>query len=89
MYLKVMEDLKLYKNNHPTVKPVKLMQYLVRLVTPKGGTVLDPFTGSGTTGIACKLEGFEFIGIEREQEYVDIAQARIDAWEPELQQELL
>ena len=77
------------KNAHPTVKPVKLMQYLVRLVTPKGGTVLDPFTGSGTTGIACKLESFEFIGIEREQEYVDIAQARIDAWEPDPQQELL
>jgi site-specific DNA-methyltransferase (adenine-specific) len=76
-------------NIHPTVKPVKLMQYLVRLVTPKGGTVLDLFTGSGTTGIACKLEGFEFIGIEREQEYVDIAQARIDAWEPDPQQELL
>lgn len=76
-------------NHHPTVKPVKLMQYLVKLVTPKGGTVLDPFTGSGTTGIACKLEGMEFVGIEREQEYVDIANARIDAWEPEQQERLL
>jgi predicted RNA methylase len=73
------------KNHHPTVKPVKLMQYLVKLVTPKGGTVLDPFTGSGTTGIACKLEGFEFVGIEREQEYVDIANARIEAWQPDKQ----
>jgi DNA modification methylase len=80
---------RLMKNHHPTVKPVRLMQYLVKLVTPKGGTVLDPFTGSGTTGIACKLEGFEFIGIEREQEYVDIAQARIEAWEPDKQETLL
>ena len=55
------------------------MQYLVRLVTPPKGIVLDPFMGSGTTGIACKLEGFEFIGIEREPEYIKIAQARIGA----------
>ena len=68
-----------FLNNHPTVKPVKLMQYLVRLITPKGGVVLDPFMGSGTTGIACKKEGFNFIGIEREDEYCKIAQARIDA----------
>ena len=60
-------------NNHPTVKPTKLMQYLVRLVTPKGGTVLDPFAGSGSTGKACKLEGFIFIGIEKEKEYFEIA----------------
>lgn len=59
------------------------MRYLCRLVTPPGGTVLDPFTGSGTTGIAAKLEGFNFIGCEREAEYVDIARARIAAWEPE------
>jgi DNA modification methylase len=65
---------------HPTVKPIALMRYLCRLVTPPGGTVLDPFTGSGTTGIAAKLEGFSFIGIEREAEYVAIARARIDAW---------
>lgn len=71
------------KNNHPTVKPVKLMQYLVRLVTPKGGTVLDPFNGSGTTGIACKLEGMEYIGIELDPEYVKISEARIEAWQPE------
>lgn len=65
------------KNIHPTVKPVKLMQYLVRLVTPPNGKVLDPFCGSGTTGIACKLEGFDFIGIEQEPEYVGIANSRI------------
>ena len=67
------------KNNHPTVKPTKLMQYLVKLVTPKGGTVLDPFMGSGSTGKACKLEGFDFIGIEMDAEYIKIAEARINA----------
>jgi site-specific DNA-methyltransferase (adenine-specific) len=65
------------KNNHPTVKPVALMQWLCRLITPPGGTVLDPFTGSGTTGMAACREGFDFIGIEREPEYVEIARARI------------
>ena len=64
-------------NGHPTVKPTELMRYLVRLVTESGGTVLDPFTGSGSTGKAAVLEGFEFIGIEREAEYVAIAEARI------------
>jgi site-specific DNA-methyltransferase (adenine-specific) len=67
------------KNNHPTVKPVALMEYLCRLITPVGGTVLDPFMGSGTTGIACKHEGFDFIGIEKNEEYCEIAKARIDA----------
>jgi len=66
------------QNNHPTVKPTKLMQYLVRLVTPKRGTVLDPFMGSGSTGKACAKEGFDFIGIDLDPEYVKIAQARID-----------
>lgn len=67
------------KNNiHSTVKPVKLMQYLVRLVTPPDGIVLDPFCGSGTTGIACKLEGFQFVGLEQDAEYCKIAQARIN-----------
>ena len=67
------------QNHHPTVKPIELMRYLVRLTkTPTGGgVVLDPFTGSGTTGIACVLEGREFIGIEREAEYVEIAEKRI------------
>ncbi len=65
-------------NGHPTVKPIALMQYLVRLVTPPGGVVLDPFMGSGSTGIACAKEGFDFIGIEREPEYYAIAEARIE-----------
>lgn len=62
---------------HPTQKPVKLMRWLVRLVTPPGGVVLDPFLGSGTTGIAAVLEGFQCVGIEREAEYADIADERI------------
>jgi site-specific DNA-methyltransferase (adenine-specific) len=66
-------------NHHPTVKPTDLMRYLCRLVTPPGGTVLDPFAGSGSTGKAAALEGFRFIGIEREAEYVEIARARIAA----------
>lgn len=64
-------------NNHPTVKPTDLMAYLCRLITPPGGTVLDPFMGSGSTGKACMREGFHFIGIEREAEYHTIALARI------------
>jgi hypothetical protein len=64
-------------NTHPTVKPTDLMRYLCRLVTPPGGTVLDPFAGSGSTGKAAALEGFRFIGIEREAEYLAIAEARI------------
>lgn len=64
-------------NAHPTVKPTELMRYLCRLVTPPGGTVLDPFMGSGSTGKAALLEGFVFIGIEREQESFDTAAARI------------
>jgi DNA modification methylase len=67
-------------NVHPTVKPIDLMRWLVRLVTPPGGTCLDPFAGSGTTGVACVLEGFDFIGIEREAEYVEIAKARVEWW---------
>ncbi len=68
-------------NVHPTVKPIDLMRWLVRLVTPPGGTVLDPFAGSGTTGCACVLEGFDFVGVEREAEYLAIARARIGWWE--------
>jgi site-specific DNA-methyltransferase (adenine-specific) len=66
-------------NNHPTVKPTDLMAYLCRLVTPPGGTVLDPFCGSGSTGKAAVREGFGFIGIEREAEYARIARCRIKA----------
>lgn len=65
-------------NTHPTVKPTELMRYLVRLVTPPGGLVLDPFMGSGSTGKACMREGFRFVGIDMTPEYVDIARARIE-----------
>jgi site-specific DNA-methyltransferase (adenine-specific) len=65
-------------NIHPTVKPTELMKYLIRLVTPKGGVVLDPFMGSGSTGKAAVREGMEFIGIEREEEYYEIAKQRIE-----------
>ena len=73
------------KNNHPTVKPIELMKYLCRLVTPKGGTILDPFMGSGSTGMAAKDEGFEFIGIEKEKEYFEIAEQRINITSPLLE----
>ena len=66
-------------NTHATVKSQDLMTYLCRLITPPGGTILDPFTGSGSTGKAAILEDFKFIGIEREAEYIEIARARIDA----------
>jgi len=66
-------------NNHPTVKPVELMKYLVQLVTPQGAHVLDPFCGSGSTGMACKELGNTFTGIEQDKNYVSIAQQRIDA----------
>lgn len=66
------------KNFHPTVKPVKLMEWLVRLVTPPGGTVLDPFMGSGTTGVAAINQGFNFIGCELMEEYIPIAEGRIE-----------
>ena len=69
----------LRKNTHPTVKPTDLMRYLCRLVTPKGGIVLDPFTGSGSTGKAAMLEGFRFIGAEMNPEYFAIAKARIES----------
>lgn len=65
-------------NKHPTVKPVALMEYLVKLVSREGAVVLDPFAGSGTTGIACVNLGREFIGIEREQAYFDVMKARIE-----------
>ena len=69
------------KNNHPTVKPVSLMAYLVRLITPPNGVVLDPYMGSGSTGIATLLEGFNFIGMEMDEEYFKIAEARINNYE--------
>jgi site-specific DNA-methyltransferase (adenine-specific) len=72
-------------NNHPTVKPRELMRYLCRLVTPKGGVVLDPFMGSGSTGKGALLEGFRFVGIEMEREYFDIACARLEAVQKNVQ----
>jgi DNA methylase len=67
-------------NGHPTVKPIALMRWLVRLITPLGGTVLDPFMGSGSTGCAALLEGFNFIGIEMDEEYAETARRRIAYW---------
>lgn len=69
------------KNNHPTVKPINLMAYLCRLITPTNGIVLDPFMGSGSTGIACMLEGFKFVGMEMDMDYFRIAQKRIESFE--------
>jgi site-specific DNA-methyltransferase (adenine-specific) len=69
------------KNTHPTVKPVALMAYLCRLVTPPNGIVLDPFMGSGSTGIAARLEGFKFCGMELDEDYFKIASARIENYE--------
>jgi site-specific DNA-methyltransferase (adenine-specific) len=69
------------KNHHPTVKPIRLLQYLCRLITPTNGIVFDPFLGSGSTGVACKLEGFHFIGFEQDVEYCKIASCRVNAWE--------
>lgn len=75
-------------NNHPTVKPIKLMQYLIKLVTPQNGTVLDPFFGSGSTGVAAVKLGFNIIGIEREDEYVAIATSRLASAQTWIQGEL-
>jgi site-specific DNA-methyltransferase (adenine-specific) len=84
-YKKVMR-----RNTHPTVKPVDLMRYLVKLVTPKRGIVLDPFCGSGTTLIGAKMELINFVGIDMEMENVEFSNARVAAWNPEkyLPQEL-
>lgn len=68
-------------NHHPTVKPIALMRYLIRLVTPKNGTVLDPFMGSGSTGCAAMCEGVNFVGIELSEEYLEIARRRIEYWQ--------
>lgn len=69
------------KNDHPTIKSVRLMSYLINLIMPPTGVVLDPFMGSGTTGVAALLNGYDFLGIEMEREYLDIAQARINEYE--------
>jgi len=74
------ETLKSAGNNHPTVKPVELMKYLIKLVTPANGTVLDPFCGSGSTGMAAVELGYAFVGIELDARYCQIASKRIAAW---------
>ena len=66
------------KNNHPTVKPIALMEYLIKMVTPKGGIVLDPFAGSGSTLVAAKQNGYQYIGIEMTEEYIPIIKARLN-----------
>jgi site-specific DNA-methyltransferase (adenine-specific) len=76
------------RNHHPTVKPLSLMRWLAKLITPPGGVVLDPFLGSGTTGMAAVMEGFGFIGVEQDAEYIEIARRRI-AWAQEQQPPLL
>lgn len=68
-------------NNHPTVKPVALIRYLINMITPKGGVVLDPFAGSGTTGVACLLENRKYILIEKEKQYIEIIEARLKHFE--------
>jgi len=86
-YNKLPEEYKKYfeefKNRHPTVKSLGIMEYLVRLVTRKGGIVLDPFGGSGSTALACIKEGMNFILIEREEEYIKIAESRIKHFQEE------
>jgi DNA modification methylase len=77
VYYKKMES-KNTKNNHPTVKPVHLMAWLVQLISKKGDIVLDPFMGSGTTGVACMQLDRNFIGIEMEEDYIKIAESRIE-----------
>lgn len=76
-------------NFHSTVKPIALMEYLIKMITPKAGTVLDPFMGSGSTGVACVQNGFSFIGIDMTPEYIEIAQARINYAENEIAKRLL
>jgi hypothetical protein len=73
-----LNKVKIRKNTHPTVKPIKLMTYLTKLITPPNGIVLDPFMGSGSTGMACAMEGFDFVGIDMDEEYVAISEARIE-----------
>ena len=75
------------ENHHPTVKPTDLMRYLCRLITPPNGIVLDPFNGSGSTGCAAVLEGFQYIGIEREAEYIAISEKRIQARSKQVQEQ--
>jgi DNA modification methylase len=75
-------------NNHPTVKPVALMRYLVQLVTPQGAHVIDPFSGSGSTGMACRELGRQFTGIDLDRNYCEIARKRIAATQEDLSETL-
>ena len=70
------------KSGHPAEKPVELLRHLVRTLSPSGGVVIDPFMGSGSTGIAALQEGRDFIGIEREPRYMEIAKGRVAQWQP-------
>ena len=83
-YNKLPEEYKKYfeefKNRHPTVKPQTLIQYLIKLVSKENAVILDPFLGSGSTGIACIKTNRNFIGIEKESDYIKIAESRINAW---------
>ena len=81
------KDYKTNKNFHPTVKSLKLMEYLIKLVSREGAIILDPFLGSGTTGVACAKLNRNFIGIEKEEEYVKIAKVRLKAWEDKIKKE--
>ena len=74
-------------NGHPTIKPIALMRYLVRLVTPPNGIVLDPFGGSGSTACGAVMEGMQFVTIEREAEYIPIIEARVAHWKAEAESE--
>lgn len=76
------------QNFHPTVKPIRLMQYLVHMVTPIGGKCIDPFNGSGPTGIACGIEDIEYEGIDNEEDYIMISQARADSYKSEINNQL-
>jgi site-specific DNA-methyltransferase (adenine-specific) len=75
------KEIQKVKNTHPTVKPINLMTYLCRLITPPNGIVLDPFMGSGSTGISARLEGFKFMGMEMDEDYFKIAETRINNYE--------
>ena len=76
-------------NFHCTLKPIALMEYLIKMITPKGGTVLDPFAGSGSTLVAAKKNGYKYIGIELTEEYIPIIEARLNAIQEDKQQKLL
>jgi len=80
---------KIQKNNHPTVKPIKLMSYLIQMGSREGDTILDPFMGSGTTGCAAALLRRDFVGIEQEEHSLEIAKARIEYWKKQADQEEL